>query len=209
MTLTMKKTTKLSTRWGQLFSNFLLSPEEQKTTHEPAGKVVETDTPQALHAFMKQTLRENRSAKPAEGAPTCSILFVSEDNAARTQIASAYARFLGGEQVFVRSVGTTPAYQVDPAVIEVLKERGIPTEDLKPKTFNPHSVNSVDEIIIFGEGTNIGDAAQTWDITKHTDDKTHIHAMCDAVEAHVRELLIKFNIKPTPHDTVIPEFLAA
>ena len=98
---------------------------------------------------------------------------------------------------------------MDPAVIEVLKERGVPTEDLKPKTFNPHSVKSVDEIIIFGEDTNIGDAAQTWDITKHTDDKARIHAMCDAVEAHVRELLIKFNIEPTPHDTVIPEFLAA
>lgn len=196
---------KLSLRWGQLFNTFLPTPQER--TGEP--KAGETEPSQSLHAFMHKTLNEHRGTKPDVTLPTSRILFVSQDNAARTQIASAYARWLGGEQVLVRSVGLDPAYHVDPLVIEVLNERGIPTDDLKPKTFNPHSVGNVDEVIIFGSGADISDDAKTWDITKATNSKAEVNAMCDEVEAHVRKLLVALDIKPTPHNEIIPEFLAA
>lgn len=209
MTTTVNKAHKLSHRWGQLFSNFLLSPEDERATSKPNQSVAETESPQSLHSFMQQTLQERRTVKPAADLPTARILFVSEDNAARTQVASAYARFLGGEQVFVRSVGTTPAFEVNPLVIEVLKERNVPTDDLKPKTINPHTVANVDEVVLFSNATDLGTDVNTWDITKKMHDKAEVHAMCDAVEKHVRELLQKHGITPQPHNYLTPEFLAA
>ncbi|GAA1471311.1 phosphotyrosine protein phosphatase [Corynebacterium felinum] len=201
-----RKSTKLSSRWGQLFNAFLVDDQAATKASSPtlAG---ENDSPHSLHEFMRHTLAQ-REHNP-RSAECSRILFVSEDNAARTQIASAYARFLGGEKVFVRSVGTSPAFQVDPLVIEVLKERGVPTEDLKPKTFNPHTVDRVDEVIIFGETTTIDSHAQTWEITKDTSDKQLVHYMCDEVETHVRNLLLKLGIEPKPHTDMSPEFMAA
>lgn len=209
MTTTVNKAHKLSHRWGQLFSNFLLSPEDERATSNANQPIVEAENPQSLHSFMQQTLQQRRAAKPAADLPTARILFVSEDNAARTQVASAYARLLGGDQVFVRSVGTTPAFEVNPLVIEVLKERNVPTDDLKPKTFNPHTVASVDEVVLFGNSSDLGSEVNTWDITPDMHDKAQVHAMCDSIEQHVRKLLQKHDIEPQPHNYLAPEFLAA
>ncbi|MCS4536001.1 phosphotyrosine protein phosphatase [Corynebacterium sp. HS2168-gen11] len=202
-----KQPHKLSHRWGQLFSTFLV--EEEKPASADVAAPIDSDSTDDLLDFMQQTIKAHHSDHAAAAGPACRILFVSEDNAARTQIASAYTRYLGGEQAFVRSVGLSPAYCVDPVVIEVLKERGVPTEDLKPKTFNPHSLHNIDEVISFGANTKIGNNAQTWTIPKNTDDKALVHRMCDEVEAHVRQLLTKLGIEPRPHSDLIPEFMAA
>lgn len=199
---------KLSLRWGQLFTTFLQTPQE-RTGESKRAETGETEPSQSLHAFMQQTLNEHRGSKLDDALPTSRILFVSDDNAARTQIASAYTRWLGGEQVFVRSVGLTPAYHVDPLVIEVLNERGVPTDDLKPKNFNPHTLGNIDEIIIFDDAAHVSDDVKTWNITKNISTKADIHAMCDEVEARVRKLLNTLGITPTPHKNIIPEFLAA
>jgi len=197
---------KLSLRWGQLFTTFLQTPQE-RTGESKRAETGETEPSQSLHAFMQQTLNEHRGSKLDDALPTSRILFVSDDNAARTQIASAYTRWLGGEQVFVRSVGLTPAYHVDPLVIEVLNERGVPTDDLKPKNFNPHTLGNIDEIIIFDDDAHVSDDVKTWNITKNISTKADIHAMCDEVEARVRKLLNTLGITPTPHKNIIPEFL--
>ncbi|WP_454950048.1 arsenate-mycothiol transferase ArsC [Corynebacterium matruchotii] len=199
---------KLSLRWGQLFTTFLQTPQE-RTGESKRAETGETEPSQSLHAFMQQTLNEHRGSKLDDALPTSRILFVSDDNAARTQIASAYTRWLGGEQVFVRSVGLAPAYHVDPLVIEVLNERGVPTDDLKPKNFNPHTLGNIDEIITFDDDAHVSDDVKTWNITKNISTKADIHAMCDEVEARVRKLLSTLGITPTPHKNIIPEFLAA
>ena len=111
--------------------------------------------------------------------------------------------------MFVRSVGLAPAYHVDPLVIEVLNERGVPTDDLKPKNFNPHTLGNIDEIITFDDDAHVSDDVKTWNIAKNISTKADIHAMCDEVEARVRKLLNTLGITPTPHKNIIPEFLAA
>lgn len=198
--------TKLSHRWGQLFNSFLPTEQDRKATPRPAA-VEPEQTDESLHEFMRAALKAPRPQRPAEAAR--SILFVSEDNAARTQIASIYARILGGDHVFVRSVGTNPVPQVDPLVIQVLQERGIPTEDLKPKTYNPHALANVDAVILFGENSSIDSGNLVWSIEKSTDTAEDVHRMCEQVEIHVRSLLEQLGINPTPHKDFSPEFLAA
>jgi len=48
-------------------------------------------------------------------------------------MAEALLRYLGGDSFEVYSAGTKPQSEVNPFAIEVLKERGISTEDLFPK----------------------------------------------------------------------------
>jgi arsenate reductase len=61
------------------------------------------------------------------------ILFLCTGNSARSQMGEALLKHLGGEEYEVFSAGTKPQSEVNPFAIEVLKERGIPTEWLYPK----------------------------------------------------------------------------
>ena len=61
------------------------------------------------------------------------VLFLCTGNSARSQMAEALLKYLGGDDFEVYSAGTKPKKQVNPFALEVLKEKGIPTEGLYPK----------------------------------------------------------------------------
>ena len=51
-------------------------------------------------------------------------------------MAEALLKHFGGEDFEVSSAGTEPQSEVNPFAVEVLKENGIPTEELYPKQVN-------------------------------------------------------------------------
>ena len=54
-----------------------------------------------------------------------SVLFVCVHNAGRSQMAAALLRHLAGDRIDVRSAGTEPADQINPAAVAVIAEWGI------------------------------------------------------------------------------------
>ncbi|MFW9840635.1 MAG: arsenate reductase ArsC [Candidatus Thorarchaeota archaeon] len=64
------------------------------------------------------------------------ILFLCTGNSARSQMAEALLRHLGGNEFEVKSAGTKPQSEVNPFAIEALKEKGIPIDGLFPKLVN-------------------------------------------------------------------------
>ncbi len=61
------------------------------------------------------------------------VLFLCTGNSARSQMAEALLRHLGGADYEVHSAGTKPKSEVNKFVIEVLEEIGISTNRLHPK----------------------------------------------------------------------------
>lgn len=61
------------------------------------------------------------------------VLFLCTGNSARSQMAEALLRDLGGQSFEVYSAGIKPKSEVNPFAIDVLNEKGIPTEGLYPK----------------------------------------------------------------------------
>lgn len=53
------------------------------------------------------------------------LLFVCRENACRSQIAEAFARYYGKEQVETWSAGSTPRGTVDEGAVSVMHEKGI------------------------------------------------------------------------------------
>ena len=53
------------------------------------------------------------------------VLFACRENACRSQMAAAFARFYGGDRMDVASAGSEPATQVNPVMIEAMQEKGI------------------------------------------------------------------------------------
>lgn len=64
------------------------------------------------------------------------VLFVCRENAARSQMASAFARYHAGDKLDVESAGSAPAEAVNPMMIEVMEERGFDMAFRKPKSLD-------------------------------------------------------------------------
>ncbi|MBN2228099.1 MAG: arsenate reductase ArsC [Candidatus Thorarchaeota archaeon] len=75
------------------------------------------------------------------------VLFLCTGNSARSQMAEALLKHLGGGGFEVYSAGTKPQSQVNPFAIEVLKERGIPTDGLHPKLVNEYINHEIDLVV--------------------------------------------------------------
>ena len=62
-----------------------------------------------------------------------SVLFICQHNSGRSQMAEAYLRKFAGDRFSVESAGLQPADNVNPLVVEVMKEDGIDLADKKPQ----------------------------------------------------------------------------
>ncbi|MFZ0447823.1 MAG: NAD(P)H-dependent oxidoreductase [Desulfatiglandaceae bacterium] len=64
------------------------------------------------------------------------VLFVCRGNACRSQMACAFARFHFGDRLDVESAGSAPAEEVNPVMVEAMREKGIDMAYLKPKSLD-------------------------------------------------------------------------
>lgn len=81
-----------------------------------------------------------------------SVLFVCVHNAGRSQMAAAYLTHLAGDRVEVRSAGSAPADQVNPAVVRAMAEEGIDVSAETPKVLTTDAVQASDVVITMGCG---------------------------------------------------------
>jgi len=80
------------------------------------------------------------------------ILFVCVENAGRSQMAEAFAKHYGRGKIEAASAGTMPSKEVNPAVIQAMREIGIDLSKNQPKLLNTQMVQKADVIIVMGCG---------------------------------------------------------
>ncbi|MFJ5136866.1 arsenate reductase ArsC [Streptomyces sp. NPDC088707] len=85
-------------------------------------------------------------------APLASVLFVCVHNAGRSQMAAGFLRHLAGDRVEVRSAGSIPGDQVNPAAVEAMAEVGVDISDQQPKVLTTEAVQASDYVITMGCG---------------------------------------------------------
>ena len=81
-----------------------------------------------------------------------SVLFVCVHNAGRSQMAAGFLTALSDGQVEVRSAGSLPADQVNPAAVQAMGEVGIDISDQRPKVLTTDAVQASDVVITMGCG---------------------------------------------------------
>ena len=81
-----------------------------------------------------------------------SVLFVCVHNASRSQMAAAFLAHLSQGGIEVRSAGTQPAREVNPVVVEAMKEKGIDLLGQIPKVLTTEAVQDSDVVITMGCG---------------------------------------------------------
>ena len=80
------------------------------------------------------------------------VLFVCVHNAGRSQMAAALLDHHAKGRVQVRSAGSAPAEQINPAVVAAMAELGIDLSKEFPKPLTDESVRAADVVVTMGCG---------------------------------------------------------
>ncbi|MFE9674253.1 arsenate reductase ArsC [Streptomyces sp. NPDC006259] len=81
-----------------------------------------------------------------------SVLFVCVHNAGRSQMAAAWLAHLAGDRIEVRSAGSDPGDDVNPAAVEAMREVGIDISAEVPKRLTVDAVQESDVCVTMGCG---------------------------------------------------------
>ena len=128
-----------------------------------------------------------------------SVLFVCVHNAGRSQMAAGWLRSLAGEGVEVRSAGSVPGDQVNPAAVEAMAEVGIDISDHRPKVLTTDAVEASDVVITMG----CGDACPIFPGKRYLDWQLEdpagkgvesVRPIRDEIEGRVRGLLAELEV---------------
>ena len=123
-----------------------------------------------------------------------SVLFVCIHNAGRSQMAAGFLRDLAGDAVEVRSAGSDPGPQVNPAAVEAMAEVGIDISDQSPKLLTHEAVETSDVVITMG----CGDACPVYPGKRYEDwqlddpagrDIEAVRRIRDQIDARVQTLV--------------------
>ena len=97
------------------------------------------------------------------------VLFVCTHNAGRSQMAMAFLAKAGEGRIHVRSAGSTPATELNAAVVEAMAEVGIDISEEYAKRLTNEAVAEADYVITMGCGDACpiypGKTYQDWDVT--------------------------------------------
>ena len=125
---------------------------------------------------------------------TPEVLFVCVHNAGRSQMAAALLDHYAAGRIRVRSAGSTPASEVNPAVVAAMREVGIDLSAAVPTRLTTGAVREADAIITMGCGdacpVHPGKRYLDWDLRdpagKSVDE---VRPIRDEIDRRVRALL--------------------
>jgi len=80
------------------------------------------------------------------------VLFVCVGNSGRSQIAEAFFNQLAKGKAQAYSAGTQPADNVNPVVVDAMREVGIDISNNIPKALTPEMMEQADRIVTMGCG---------------------------------------------------------
>ncbi len=85
---------------------------------------------------------------------TKKVIFVCVHNSGRSQMAEAFAKRLGAGKIEAQSAGTLPAEDLNPTVVEAMREIGYDMSGHYPKLLTLEMVESADRIVTMGCGVD-------------------------------------------------------
>jgi protein-tyrosine-phosphatase len=122
------------------------------------------------------------------------VLFVCVHNAGRSQMAAGLLQLRSGGSVDVRSAGSQPADELNPAVVEAMREVGVDLSKERPKPLTDDAVDAADVVITMGCGDACpvfpGKRYEDWELEDPAGkDLDTVRRIRDEIDARIRELL--------------------
>ncbi|MFV9430844.1 arsenate reductase ArsC [Rhodococcus rhodochrous] len=132
-----------------------------------------------------------------------SVLFVCVHNAGRSQMAAGFLTALAGDRIEVRSAGSAPAEQVNPAAVAAMAEVGIDISTENPKILTTEAVQASDVVITMGCGDTCpvfpGKSYRDWVLDDPAGQGLEaVRSIRDEIEAKVEALIAELTAPSSP-----------
>ena len=108
--------------------------------------------PVLAHRFARERLKALGQADGLITKEQPEVLFVCVHNAGRSQMAAGLVALRSGGRIHVRSAGSDPGEEINPAVIEAMDELGVDLGEEFPKPLTDEVVRAADVVITMGCG---------------------------------------------------------
>ena len=150
--------------------------------------------PVLAHRFARERLLALAQAEGSIVKEQPEVLFVCVHNAGRSQMAAGLLKLRSDGRVNVRSAGSLPADQINPAVIEAMEEVGVDMGEAFPKPLTDEVVRAADVVITMG----CGDACPIYPGKKYEDweledpagqDVDAVRTIRDEIDTKVQHLI--------------------
>jgi protein-tyrosine-phosphatase len=150
--------------------------------------------PVLAHRFARERLKALAQADNLVIKEQPEVLFVCVHNAGRSQMAAALVKLRSQGRIHVRSAGSAPGSEINPAVIVAMNELGVDMSEEFPKPLTDEVVRAADVVITMG----CGDACPIYPGKKYADWQLDdpagqglptVRRIRDELDARVRELI--------------------
>ena len=121
--------------------------------------------PVLAHRFARERLKALAQADKLLVKEQPEVLFVCVHNAGRSQMAAGLVKLRSHGRVHVRSAGSAPGSEINPAVIAAMTELGVDMSEEFPKPLTNEVVRAADVVITMG----CGDACPIYPGKKYED----------------------------------------
>lgn len=155
--------------------------------------------PVFVHRYTRERLQALAQAEGLSPKDRPEVLYVCVHNAGRSQVAAALTAHLSGGAVNVRSAGSDPADEINPAVVATLNERGIDLSEAFPKPLSDEVVRAADVVVTMGCGDACpiypGKRYLDWDVADPAGQPREVVERIIAdIEGRVRQLLAELQV---------------
>ena len=155
----------LHEEFAGIFSTETIARYIAESTNLLSEARISTYVPLLVHRFARERLQALAQAQGQVTKEGPEVLFVCVHNAGRSQMAAGLVRLRSGGRIHVRSAGSDPADEINPAVVEAMSELGVDLAQEFPKPLTNEVVQAADAVITMG----CGDACPIYPGKKYED----------------------------------------
>jgi arsenate reductase len=150
--------------------------------------------PVLAHRFARERLKALGQSEGVIAKEQPEVLFVCMHNAGRSQMAAGLVKLRSQGRVHVRSAGSAPGEQINPAVVEAMEELGVDMGEEFPKPLTDEVVRAADVVITMGCGDACpiypGKRYEDWELADPAgQDLETVRRIRDEIDARVQQLI--------------------
>ena len=184
----------LQDEFAGIFSVETIARYIADSTDRLSDSKINVFVPVLAHRFARERLMALAQSKGDIVKEMPEVLFVCVHNSGRSQMAAGLVKLRSHGRINVRSAGSDPGEQINPAVIEVMGELGVDMSEEFPKPLTDEVVAAADAVITMG----CGDACPIYPGKKYEDwklddpagqDVDTVRRIRDELDTHVRKLI--------------------
>jgi arsenate reductase len=184
----------LTEEFSGIFSRGTIEHYVQESLDSLRNPRFEDFVPLLVNRFARERLRALAQVEGKLTKQVPEVLFVCVQNAGRSQMAAGLLDKLAAGRVHVRSAGSEPADQINPAVRQAMAEVGVDLDKEFPKPLTDEVVRAADAVITMGCGDACpiypGKRYEDWELDDPAElDLDGVRRVRDEIQGRVEELL--------------------